>query len=177
MTASARASRTWLRLAALALTLLTACSGLPLSKREQALVNLYLECYDCVSPLDSVKAIGKRKPRAAVDSLNRALVAGPGAGPGANPGAGSGIDSVLVLAFVRDSTYRVYHGQPPLPMTRAGYVADQHGRYDAGYQSRGAVGLGWIHDARAVADLNAALALPLPQSVLRAVKFAIDSLP
>lgn len=157
------------QLAICAVLLLAGYQGSGLNQREGAIVQLYLVCYDCVGPLDSVRAFASRKPVATVDSLNAALVAGP------VPSAAR--DRAAALSFVRDSTYRATHRRPPLGVNRIDYVLDARRRYDGGFRSRAAIGLGWIHDARAVADLNAALATSLPPELRQAVRYAIDSLP
>jgi hypothetical protein len=169
MVTSTRMRWSALYLCVLAPTFLSACHGPPLDHREQELVQLYLICYDCGSPLDSVRAFAQRNPIAVVDTLNGALVDGPAASPAR--------DSAFVLAFVGDSTYRVVHRRPPLQTNRADYLLEHQRRYDQGYQSRAAIGLGWIHDARAVTALRAALTSRLPVSVRQAIRFALDSLP
>lgn len=142
-----------------------------LNPREQGLVVEWLVCIDCGSLRDSIQAIGARKPVPTVDTLNQALVHG-------HPAARlTAADSVLAIAYVRDSTYRIRNHLPPPPVSRAAYVQTGHLRYDDGYRSRAAAGLGWIHSARAVAALNAALQLRLATSVRRAVVYSLDSLP
>ena len=149
--------------------LLVACSPQGLDSREEALVQLYLTCYDCTSPLDSVRAFAVRKPAATVDSLNVALVRGPD--------SSATRDSASVVAFIRDSSYRATHARPPLPVNRLDYMLENRRRFDGGFRTRAAIALGWIHDPRALADLNTALGTPLPPDLRAAVKFALDSLP
>jgi hypothetical protein len=165
---AARWTRGRAYLLAVATAFLSGC-GSGLDAREMTVEQLYLVCYDCVGPLDSVRAFAVRKPVATVDSLNVALLTGPG--------SSAARDSAITGAFIRDSAYRATHGRPPLGVTRVVYLTDTRNRYDGGYRSRAAIALGWIHDVRALADLNAALVSPLPPDVRKAVKFAIDSLP
>jgi hypothetical protein len=141
-----------------------------LSPAEQRKVLQYLNCVDCIAQLDSVRALGQRKAKATVDSLNAALLNGPDSGTVA---AG---DSILRLGYQRDSVWRSTQGLPLLP-PQAGYVEAAHDRFVNGYRSRGAYGLGWIHTPAAVAYLNAAAVIPLPASVKRAVLYARYSLP
>jgi hypothetical protein len=155
------------RLAALGLVL--GLTGHPLDGRETELVEEWLVCFDCGNQPDSVQAIAARKPEAAVDTLNRALVHGP------PPLSMTGAADALGTAFTRDSAYRVRHQLPP--RNRHQYVAANLDRYVNGYRARGATALGWIHTPRAVAALKHALILPLQPSVLAAVRYAIDSLP
>ena len=141
-----------------------------LAPDEQDIVLQYLTCIDCIIPLDSVRALASKKAQATVDSLNSGLLHGPGTQAVAN------VDSVLVLGYVRDSSWRVLRGLSPLPL-RVVYVSEARQRYVDGYRSRGATGMGWIHTPRAVAHLDSALTLTLPVSVRRAVAYARDSLP
>jgi hypothetical protein len=161
----------WVRRAALGAMAALAVQGPALSPHEIRLVRYWLVCIDCGGTLDSLGAIGARKPVGAVDSLNHALTAGPGVLRLVR------VDSVLALAYVRDSSYRVRNQQPPLALTRVDYVAAGHGRFTNGYRARGAIGLGKIHDVRAIAALDAALMMQLPASVERAVFYARDSMP
>ena len=142
-----------------------------LTPTEAITVGRYLDCIDCVIPLDSVRALASRKPDATVDSLNSGLLHGP------DSQMVAGADSVLKIGYVRDSLYRWQNNLLPLK-PRALYVAEARDRFVNGYRSRGAYGLGWIHTPRAVAHLDSAALLPgLPLSVLQAVKYAKDSLP
>ena len=141
-----------------------------LSPAEEIIVEQYLACIDCIAQLDSVRALATRKPEATVDSLNSGLLFGPG------PQAVTAAESVLVIGYVRDSTWRGQQGLQPLP-DRLIYVSEARDRYVNGYRTRGAVGMGWIHTPRAVAHLDSALTLQLPPSVRRAVIYARDSLP
>jgi len=141
-----------------------------LSPPEAAQVRFWLVCFECRGGVDSIRAIGARKPVAAVDSLNRALVFGPG------PLRLQRVDSVLSVAWQRDSLYRAHQGLGP-GIPRPAYVAARVRKYIDGYRARGATGLGWIHTARAVRALDSALTTPLPASVRDAVIYARDSLP
>jgi hypothetical protein len=147
-----------------------ACGPSALTPAEQLKVARWLVCYECVAPLDSVRALAARKPEATVDSLNVALLEGPGAS------AVAAAESVVVIGYVRDSAWRAARGLPLLT-TRSVYVRESDDAYANGYRSRGAIGMGWIHDQRAVAYLNAALGLRLPPTVHAAVLYARDSLP
>jgi hypothetical protein len=142
-----------------------------LTPAETIIVRRYLDCIDCIIPLDSVRALAVRRPDATVDSLNSALLHGPDAPTVA------AADSVLRIGYRRDSLYRWQNNLLPLkPETL--YVAEAHDRFVNGWRSRGAYGLGWIHTPRAVQYLNAAAGLPgLPPSVKQAVIYARDSLP
>jgi hypothetical protein len=156
----------------LALLVLLACPDVQadLNPAETITVKRYLDCVDCIVPLDSVRALAVRKPDPVVDSLNSGLLLGPGLQ------AIAVAESVLVIGYVRDSTWRVANSLGLLPL-RSAYVAQARDRYVNGYQSRGAYGLGWIHTPRAVAYLDSAATLALPSSVMRAVQYARDSLP
>ena len=140
-----------------------------LTARERALVDWWLICFECETALDSVRALGARAP-ATVDSLNTALRHGP------PPAQVAAADSVLGIAYARDSTWRV-HKLLPIIEPRSTYVNRERERYKDGYRSRGAIGMGWIHSARAVQFLTAALSDSLPLSVRQAVIYARDSLP
>jgi len=149
-----------------------ACQDLQtgLSPAERITVARYIDCIDCLIPLDSLRALALRKPDATVDSLNSALLYGPG------QRAMAEAESVLVIGYVRDSTWRLEHGLLPLEQRRI-YINQELQGYAEGYQARGAMGMGWIRTPRAVAHLDSALTLPLPTPVLRAVAYARDSLP
>ena len=142
-----------------------------LTPAETITVRRYLDCIDCVIPLDSVRALAVRKPDATVDSLNSGLLHGP------DPQVVAAADSVLKMGYKRDSLYRWQNNLLPLkPETL--YVKEARDRFVNGYRSRGAYGLGWIHTPRAVAHLDSAAQLTnLPPSVMQAVIYARDSLP
>lgn len=141
-----------------------------LTPAETITVRRYLDCIDCVIPLDSVRVLAVRKPDATVDSLNSGLLHGP------DSQTVAAADSVLKVGYVRDSLYRWQNNLLPLkPETT--YVAEARDRFVNGYRSRGAYGLGWIHTPRAVAHLDSAANLTLPASVRQAVLYARDSLP
>jgi hypothetical protein len=141
-----------------------------LSPQEQEIVAQYLDCIDCIVLLDSVRALGVRKPQATVDSLNRGLLFGPGGT------AVAAAESVLTIGYRRDSTWRTQYGLSPLPPWNL-YVSAARDRWVNGYRSRGAFGMGWIHTPRAVAHLDSAATLTLPPSVKWAVIYSRDSLP
>ena len=142
-----------------------------LTPTEAIAVRRYLNCIDCIIPLDSLRALAVRKPDATVDSLNRALLTGP------DPQTVAAADSVLKLGYRRDSLYRWQNNLLPLKPETI-YVTEARGRFVNGYRARGAYGLGWIHTPRAVAYLDSAAQLPnLPPSVKQAVLYARDSLP
>jgi hypothetical protein len=141
-----------------------------LSPTERITVLRYLECIDCVIPLDSVKALASRKPDATVDTLNRGLLTGPDSQEVA------AVERALIAGYIRDSTWRVANGRGLLPLRHL-YVQQARDRFVNGYRSRGAMGMGWIRTPRAVAHLDSALTLPLSPSVLWAVRYARDSLP
>jgi hypothetical protein len=141
-----------------------------LSPQEQETVAQYLDCIDCVMLLDSVRALGIRKPNATVDSLNRGLLFGP------DSSAVAAAESVLTIGYRRDSTWRIQNGLSPLPPWNL-YVSAARDRWVNGYRSRGAFGMGWIHTPRAVALLDSAATLTLPPSVKWAVVYSRDSLP
>jgi hypothetical protein len=142
-----------------------------LTPDETIAVRRYLDCIDCVIPLDSVRALAVRKPDATVDSLNSGLLHGP------DSQTVAAADSVLKIGYKRDSLYRWQNNLLPLKPETI-YVAEARERFVNGYRSRGAYGLGWIHTPRAVAFLDsAALITGLPPSVKQAVIYARDSLP
>jgi hypothetical protein len=141
-----------------------------LSPAETITVKRYLDCVDCIIALDSVRALAVRKPEPTVDSLNSGLLLGPG------PQAIAVAESALVIGYVRDSTWRVANNLGLLPLRNI-YVVEARDRYVNGFRSRGAYGLGWIHTPRAVAYLDSAATLTLATSVMRAVRYARDSLP
>ena len=142
-----------------------------LTPAETITVRRYLDCIDCVIPLDSVRALAVRKPDATVDSLNSGLRRGP------DSQTVAAADSVLTIGYRRDSLYRWQNSLLPLKPETI-YVAEARERFVNGYRSRGAYGLGWIHTPRAVAYLDSAALLPnLPPSVKQAVLYARDSLP
>ena len=157
-----------------ALMVLVACAqneSASLTTAETITVRRYLDCIDCVIPLDSVRALAARKPDATVDSLNSGLLHGPA------PQVVASADSVLRIGYKRDSLYRWQNNLLPLqPETL--YVREARDRFVNGYRARGAYGLGWIHTPRAVAHLDSAAQLTnLPPSVIQAVIYARDSLP
>jgi hypothetical protein len=142
-----------------------------LSPADATIVRRYLDCIDCITPLDSVRALAGRLPDPTVDSLNSGLLLGPGVQTVA------AAESVLTIGYLRDSTWRALNNLGPLP-DRLTYVTQARERYVNGYRSRGAYGLGWIHSPRAVAYLDSAAQMPnLPPSVKQAVLYARDSLP
>lgn len=149
---------------------LGACGPKPLTPRERRTLEAYLTCIECDAPLEMVLSLARRKREATVDSLNAALRNGPVAHDRA------GADSALARGFIRDSAWRSQTGRDPGP-SRDLYVTEGWARYANGYRVHGALGLGFIHDARAIQYLNDALALPLPPSVRSAVLYARDSLP
>lgn len=157
-----------------ALVVIVACAQdvvAGLTPDESIAVRRYLDCIDCVIPLDSVRALATRKPDATVDSLYSGLRRGP------DSQTVAAADSVLRIGYRRDSLYRWQNNLLPLkPETL--YVAEANDRFVNGYRSRGAYGLGWIHTPRAVAYLDSAAQLPnLPPSVKQAISYARDSLP
>jgi hypothetical protein len=141
-----------------------------LNPTDVIIVRRYLECIDCITPLDSLRALASRVSDPTVDSLNSGLLHGPGLQ------AVAAADSVLNIGYRRDSTWRAQYNLHPLP-DRLTYVAAALERYVNGYRSRGAYGLGWIHTPRAVAYLDSAATMELPPSVRQAVLYARDSLP
>jgi len=141
-----------------------------LTPAEQVTVDRYLACIDCVVDLDSVRALGGRKSDATVDSLNKGLLYGP------STPLRTAADSVLKIGYTRDSLWRFQKGLPPLPQ-RVIYIDAALQRYINGYRARGATGMGYIGTTRARVHLDSALNLPLPPSVMAAVKYARDSLP
>lgn len=160
-----------LALVAAAALLSAASCERPLTSAQQLTIDRLLICIECDAPLQDVLALATVRPRGTVDSLNVALLRGP-----------SGVaiataDSVLQLGYQRDSAWRVERALP-LVQTRAEYVDWSLTRYREGYRVSGATGLGWIHDARAVAYLTAALSdATLSTNVRAAVRYALDSLP
>ena len=142
-----------------------------LTPAETITVRRYLDCIDCVIPLDSLRALAVRKSDATVDSLNSGLLHGP------DSQAVAAADSVLKIGYKRDSLYRWQNNLLPLKPETV-YVAEARDRFVNGYRARGAYGLGWIHTPRAVAYLDSAAQLTnLPPSVKQAVLYARDSLP
>lgn len=142
-----------------------------LSPADANIVRRYLDCIDCITPLDSVRALAGRDPDPTVDSLYSGLLLGPGLQ------AVAAAESVLTIGYLRDSTWRAQNNLGPLP-ERLTYVAQARERYVNGYRSRGAYGMGWIHTPRAVAYLDSAAQMPtLAPSVRQAVLYARDSLP
>lgn len=166
-----RPSTRWRRL--ILLMSVIGCQGVNtgLSPTDVTIIRRYLDCIDCITPLDSVRALASRDPDPTVDSLNSGLLLGPGTQ------AVAAADSVLTIGFLRDSTWRAQNNLGPL-LDRLTYVSQARNRYVNGYRSRGAYGMGWIHTPRAVAYLDSAALLPnLPPSVKQAVLYARDSLP
>lgn len=141
-----------------------------LTSAEMTTVRRFLDCIDCIVRLDSMRALAGRKPEATVDSLNSAMLNGPGLQ------AVAAAESVLVIGFIRDSTWRSRNNRSVLPDRRL-YVSQARDRFENGYRSRGAYGMGWIHTPRAVAYLDSAAGLTLPPAIRRAVLYARDSLP
>lgn len=142
-----------------------------LSPADATIVKRYLDCIDCITPLDSLRALAGRDSDPTVDSLNSGLLLGPGVQ------AVAAAESVLTIGYLRDSTWRAQNNLGPLP-ERLTYVGQARERYVNGYRSRGAYGMGWIHSPRAVAYLDSAAQMPnLPASVRQAVLYARDSLP
>lgn len=140
-----------------------------LTPPERHLVLNWLTCIDCRVELDSMRTLAARKP-AVVDTLVRALEGGP---------RGDSVpDSVFALAFVRDSSYRVLRGRAPVGVDRVAYIAREQERFAAGYRTRAAAGLGWLHSPTASKGLTDALALPgLSAYVRQAIVYARDSMP
>ena len=169
--ATVKTSRLW---HVIALIAGVACRDAPieagLAPVEAAVVRAYLDCIDCVILLDSVRALASRNSDPTVDSLNSGLLLGPG------PEAMQRADSVLKIGYRRDSVWRTANNLPLLDSLPI-YLTAALGRYEDGYRSRGAIGMGWIHTPRAVAHLDSALKLTLPESVRQAVIYARDSLP
>ncbi len=134
-------SRTW----PLALTLLAACHNL--NQREQGLVDAWLHCTECSdAELDSVAAVGQRKPPSTVSRLRADLLAGPSPNRRTN----------LRVQF--DSIYSELAVFPtPLNISRADYVAHYVENFVAAYQSRAAIALVRIGTPAARAALFAAL--------------------
>ena len=141
-----------------------------LTPPEMTKVRRYLDCIDCIERLDSMRALAARKPEATVDSLNSALLNGPGVQ------AVAAADSVLAIGFIRDSSWQSRNARP-VRTDRQLYISEARDRFVNGYRSRGAYGMGWIHTPRAVAYLDSAAGITLPPSVRRAVLYARDSLP
>lgn len=161
----------WQRLVVLVAAISCQDVKVGLSPADATIVKRYLDCIDCITPLDSVRALAGRDPDPTVDSLNSGLLNGPGLQ------AVAAAESVLTIGYLRDSTWRVQNNLGPLP-ERLTYVAQARERYVNGYRSRGAYGMGWIHSPRAVAYLDSAAQMPnLPPSVRQAVLYARDSLP
>lgn len=155
---------------ALLLMITAACAG-PLTHDEQITVERYLVCFECPAPLRAVRLLAELKPEATVDSLNAALRLGPGAERAANA------DSLLRVGYARDSAWRAANAQPVLP-PRDERVSQAYLSYADGYRARGALGMGWIRTALALRYLDNAIASgQLPPSVLKAARFARDSLP
>lgn len=164
-------SARWQRLVLLATAFGCQDVKVGLSPTDATIVRRYLDCIDCITPLDSVRALAGRDPDPTVDSLNSGLLLGPGLQ------AVAAAESVLTLGYLRDSTWRAQNDLGPLP-ERITYVTRARERYVNGYRSRGAYGMGWIHTPRAVAYLDSAAQMPnLPPSVRQAVLYARDSLP
>jgi hypothetical protein len=170
MTMALASRRTRRLLLALIAITVSACTE-QLDDHENAIVHEWLICIDCGPQLDSLRALGTQKKVATADSLNGAMLHGPAAVELA------GADSVFALAYARDSSYRFRNGRPPLALTRPAHVAANHQRYADGYQSRGALGLGWMGTPRATAYLTAAAVLQLSPTVRRAAQFGHDSIP
>ena len=141
-----------------------------LTPGEQVTIAQYLNCIDCTIALDSVRALAGRKSEAAVDTLGRALLVGPGATDSA------ATYDVLQAGYTRDSLWRLAQGMPNLP-DRLSYVDAASALYVNGYRAQGAIALGWIHTPRAVQLLDSALTLPLAPDLRRMVLYARDSLP
>jgi len=160
----------WSRTAALLGTLACQDAQTGLSPSDHDTVLRFLNCIDCLIPLDSLRALASRKPDATADSLNGALLNGPGLR------AITAAVSAFNAGYGRDSAWRLEHGLDRL-LRRELYVAQDSAGYIEGYQVNGAMGLGWIRTPRARAYLDSALTKPLPPPVLRAVEYARDSLP
>jgi hypothetical protein len=140
-----------------------------LAPGEQSIVARYLTCIDCDLELDSLLALNTRKPDATVDSLNSALLLGP------DMRLVAAAESVLVIGYVRDSTWRLARGLKPLP-DRLTYVGAARDRYVNGYRSQGAFGMGYIASPRAHALLDSALN-QVPTWLRATVIYARDSMP
>ena len=141
-----------------------------LNPHDRAIVGEWLICIECIDPLDSLRVVASRQPASTIDALSSALADGlPRARIAKLRGA---IDA----SYARDSGYRARVGEPALP-ARATYVEQRVAKYDNGYRSRGASGLGYVNLPAAKARLAAVDTLPLPPSVRAAVRYARDSLP
>lgn len=129
----------------LALALLAGCHNL--NSREKALVDDWLHCTECSDgELDSVSAVGQRKPPSTISRLREDLLVGPPAARLAN----------LRLQF--DSIYSelgAFLG--PVAITRVDYVAHYVDNFVAAYESRAAIALVRIGTPDARAALLAAL--------------------
>ena len=160
---------------AIALTIAQGCASKKLAPGQltpgqQLLVLNYLVCVECMTPLDSVRALAVVRPEATVDSLNSALLNGLGQRDSTIA------DSLLQIGYGRDSTWRSSRGLS-VQLSRSAWVSEEKGRYVDGYRARGAMGMGWIHTPRAVQHLDSAMTISLPATVKQAVVFARDSLP
>lgn len=145
-------------------------AGEALTPAERFIIDDWLICIECTNAVDSLRAVGARKPKLVIDALNSALVQGP------PPPSIFAAESALALSFLRDSGFRARTGQGTIPL-RAVYVSEGRDRYSSGYRSRGALGLGYIGTPGAKLSLDSAATLGLPQSVKNAIQFARDSLP
>ena len=148
----------------------------PLTLAERRMIDSWLTCIECVGgELDSVLAIGMRKPTAAVDTLSRDLLVGPVGQRLSNAKQQYG-------AYYQLLADQAAASGGSLPVTLSAYVAHYAASLSSGYRSRAAIALGRIggeparNALEAALDSIAATSPNFPAIVVAAVTFARDSL-
>lgn len=118
---------------------------------ERARVDAWLLCEDCSDgELDSVLALGARKPRATVDTLGSDLRHGPRGNRWQN------LKRQFNATYAADSTFaRVRRGLPSYPITRSHFIALESTVTVQLYRSRAARALQSIGGSRARTALAA----------------------
>jgi hypothetical protein len=129
----------------LAATVAASCTGCPLTADEQALVDRWLECTDCMNgEVDSVLALAGRNEAATVSALSEALLR-----------AQPRLDRYrqrLQAEYLRDSLG--WHHPPRL--SRSAWVGMYQRAFESSYRTRAALALGYLHTAAAVSALDTA---------------------
>lgn len=123
----------------------------PLTQAERRVIDGWLMCIECDNAqLDSVRALGTRKPQATVDTLSRDLLAGPLDQRLAN------IQQQFATSYQTLAEQAASEGAS-VGVTQGQYVSHYLASFSAVYRIRAAIALAHIGGAAAGNALNAAL--------------------
>jgi hypothetical protein len=145
-----------------------------LTLRERRLLTSWLQCIECgTSYIDSVRALGLRKPQATIDSLRNDLLRGPTTVARANMASqfSTAYDAIVAEA-----------GPGVINITKPQYVDHYLAAFGAQYRRRAAFGLARVGGTAARQALDRGLDSALSGSpnfgsrVKAALRFARDSL-